>query len=137
MFDPYAFGSGAVAFLLAFAVAGAFTLAFKGLYKLTTPHNEGQLIRENNAAAAVALGGALLGYVIPLASALSNTHSLPEFAAWATLAGLIQIAAFWLIRRLALKDVSERIARGEMASALYVLMISLAVGVLNAACMTA
>ena len=85
----------------------------------------------------MALGGALLGYVIPLASALTHTSSLPEFVAWAVLAGAIQIATFWLVRRIALPDVSERIARGEMSTALYLLSISLVVGVLNAACMTA
>jgi putative membrane protein len=137
MIDLYAFGSGALAFALAFATAGAFALAFKGLYQLITPHKEGPLIREGNAAAAVALGGAVLGYVIPLASALSQTHSLLEFVAWAALAGVIQIVAFWLVRHFAFRDVSERIARGDMASALYLLMISLSVGVLNAASMTA
>ncbi|MET0274836.1 MAG: DUF350 domain-containing protein [Phenylobacterium sp.] len=83
------------------------------------------------------LGGAVLGYVIPLASALTQTHSIPEFIAWAVLAGVIQIAAFALVRRFALPDVSARIERGEMAPALYLLMISLAVGIINAASMTA
>lgn len=137
MFDVYDFRGGALAFALAFLAAGAFAMAFKALYRLITPHDEGKLIREGNAAAAVALGGAILGYVIPLASALSQTHSLAEFAAWATLAGVIQIAVFWLVRRLALPDVSARIERGEMATAIYLLSISVAVGILNAACMTA
>jgi putative membrane protein len=75
--------------------------------------------------------------VIPLASALANTHSLPEFVAWALLAGVIQVATFWLVRRIALPDVSARIERGEMSTALYLMFISIAVGVLNAACMTA
>lgn len=137
MFDPNAFGSGALSFALAFLAAGGFTLIFKALYRWITPHDEGALIRAGNSAAAVALGGALLGYVIPLASALTHTTSLPEFVAWAVLAGAIQIATFWLVRRIALPDVSERIARGEMSTALYLLSISLVVGVLNAACMTA
>lgn len=137
IFDPYAFGAGALSFALAFLAAGGFTLIFKALYRWITPHDEGALIRGGNSAAAVALGGALIGYVIPLASALTQTHSLPEFVAWAILAGVIQIAAFWLVRRIALPDISERIARGEMSTALYLLSISLAVGILNAACMTA
>ncbi len=137
MFDPYAFGSGALNFALAFLAAGGFALIFKALYRWITPHDEGALIRAGNSAAAVALGGALLGYVIPLASALTHTSSLPEFVAWAVLAGAIQIATFWLVRRIALPDVSERIERGEMSTALYLLSISLVVGVLNAACMTA
>jgi putative membrane protein len=78
----------------------------------------------------------VVGYVIPLASALAHTGSLPEFVAWAALAGLIQIVAFWGVRRIVLPDVSARIERGEMSAALYLLTISLAVGILNAACMT-
>lgn len=136
IFDPYAFGSGALNFLLAFLAAGGFTLVFKAIYQAITPHNEGALIRAGNSAAAVALGGAVVGYVIPLASALAHTASLPEFVAWAALAGLIQIAAFWAVRRIVLPDVSARIERGEMSAALYLLTISLAVGILNAACMT-
>lgn len=137
VFDPSAFGAGALNFALAFVAAGGFTLIFKAIYRWITPHDEGALIRAGNSAAAVALGGAILGYVIPLASALAHTYSLPEFVAWAVLAGVIQITTFWAVRRIALPDVSERIARGEMSTALYLLSISLAVGVLNAACMTA
>jgi putative membrane protein len=137
IFDPYAFGAGALNFALAFLAAGGFTLIFKSLYRWITPHDEGALIRAGNPAAAVALGGALIGYVIPLASALAHTASLPEFVAWAVLAGVIQIATFWIVRRVAMPDVSARIERGDMAAALYLLSISLAVGILNAACMTA
>ena len=136
-FDLYTFGAGALSFVLAFVAAGGFTLIFKALYQVITPHDEGALIRAGNTAAAVALGGAVLGYVIPLASALAHTASLPEFVAWAALAGVIQIAAFWAVRRIVLPDVSARIERGEMSAAIYLLTISLAVGALNAACITA
>jgi putative membrane protein len=137
VFDPTTFVSGAVAFVLAFLAAGGFALVFTSLYRLVTPHDEGKLIREGNVAAAVALGGAVMGYMIPLASALTQTHSLPEFAAWALLAGVIQILVFWVVRRVALPDVSARIERGEISSAIYLLLISVAVGIINAACMTA
>jgi len=136
MFDVEAFTGGALYFLLAFAISGLFALAFKYVYQWITPHNEKRLIREGNSAAAVVLGGAIIGYVIPLASALSQTHSLPEFVAWALLAGVIQIAVFWVVRQVALRDVSARIERGETATAIYLAAISVAVGVLNAACMT-
>ena len=137
MFDPVYFGAGALNFGLAFLAAGGFALIFKSVYQWITPHNEGALIREGNIAAAIMLGGAIIGYVIPLASALTQTHSLPEFVAWALLAGVIQIATFWLVRRIVLRDLSARIERGEVASAVYMMMISIAVGILNAACMTA
>jgi putative membrane protein len=137
MFDPVYFGAGALNFGLAFLAAGGFALMFKAAYQWITPHNEGALIREGNIAAAIMLGGALIGYVIPLASALTQTHSLPEFVAWALLAGVIQIITFWLVRRIVLRDLSARIERGEVASAVYMMMISIAVGIINAACMTA
>ena len=136
MFDLGGFLTGGLAFLLAFVVAGLFTLVFKLIYQAVTPYDEAALIRQGNVAAATALGGALIGYVIPLASALAHTVTLLEFCAWATLAGLIQIAVFTVVRHLVLKDVSARIERGEMAAAVYLFAISIAVGVLNAACMT-
>src|ERR1044072_9149086 len=98
MFGFIGFKEGAVAFLLAFVVAGLFTIAFKYIYQWITPYNEKALIRQGNNAAAIALAGALIGYVLPLASALSHTVSLPEFAAWAALAGVIQILAFTIVR---------------------------------------
>lgn len=135
--DLHGFGASALAFVVAFVAAGLFTVIFKVVYQWVTPYNEAKLIREGNAAAAIALGGALVGYVLPLASALSNTVSLVEFCAWATLAGVIQIAAFTLVRVVAMKDVAARIEKGEIAAGLYLMSISLAVGLLNAACMTA
>ncbi len=137
MFDIDAFADGAAAFAIAFVAALAFTGAFKVLYQLVTPHRERELIAAGNPAAAITLGGAVLGYVIPLATALTQTDSLYEFAAWASLAGVIQILVFLAVRRLAFRDLSARIERGETAAALYLLTLSLAVGLLNAASMTA
>jgi len=85
------FLTSALAFVVAFLIAGTFTIVFKLIYELVTPYKESVLIRQGNSAAAIVLGGALLGYVLPLASALANTTSLLEFCAWAALAGVIQI----------------------------------------------
>ncbi|WP_425992936.1 DUF350 domain-containing protein [Brevundimonas sp. TWP2-3-2] len=134
--DWFAFQTGATAFVIAFAAAGAFTVAFKLIYQWVTPYHERTLIRDGNPAAAIALGGALIGYVLPLASALSHTVSLMEFAAWATLAGVIQIGVFVLISRLAFRNLATRIEAGEIAAAIYLASISICVGLLNAACMT-
>lgn len=136
MFDGQAFLDGALAFTVAFAAALAFTGVFQFIYQLATPHREAELIAGGNSAAAITLGGAVLGYAIPLATALTQTENLLEFAAWAALAGVIQILVFVIVRRLALPDVSARIDRGEIAPALYLLTLSLAVGLLNAASMT-
>ena len=137
MFDWFAFQTGATAFIIAFVAAVAFFVAFKFIYQLVTPYHERDLIRQGNSAAAVALGGALIGYVLPLASALSHTVSLAEFAAWALLAGVIQIIAFIVVSRVLYKALAARIEAGEIAAGIYLASISIGVGLLNAACMTA
>jgi putative membrane protein len=135
-FDAGAFSASGLAFLVAFLVAGLFTVAFKMIYQAATPYNERTLIRAGNNAAAITLGGALVGYVMPLASALAHSANIAEFAAWATLAGVLQITAFTVVRMVVMPDLSARIERGEIAAALYMMSISLSVGVLNAFCMT-
>ena len=137
MTDSYSFWESAVAFVVAFVAAGLFTIAFKLIYQAATPYNERTLIREGNVAAAITLGAALLGYILPLASALEHTVSLVEFAVWALLAGVIQIVAFTIVRMVVMRDFSDRIVRGELAAAIYMASISLGVGLLNAACMSA
>jgi putative membrane protein len=137
MIGEYGFGESATAFVIAFVAAGVFSILFKVIYQWATPYNERTLIREGNVAAAITLGAALLGYILPLASALEHTVSLPEFAVWALLAGVIQIVAFTIVRRVVMRDFSDRIVRGELAAAIYMASISLGVGLLNAACMSA
>ncbi len=136
MFDVQAFTNGAFQFLLAFVAAGLLTLAFKFLYQLATPHDERGLIRAGNDAAAITLGGALLGFAIPVAAALTQAGSLAEFAAWAVLAGVIQVLTFAAVRRVAVPDLTARLERNETAIAIYLAAVSIAVGLLNAASMT-
>ena len=136
MTDGYGFQDSAIAFLVAFVAAGLFTIAFKVIYQAATPYNERTLIRDGNVAAAITLGAALLGYILPLASALEHTVSLIEFAVWALLAGVIQIVTFTIVQRIVMRDLGERIVRGELAAAIYMASISLGVGLLNAACMS-
>ena len=116
MFDYYGLGASVGAFLIAFVAAGLFMIAFKIIFQATTPYNEKALIRDGNTAAAITLGAALLGYVLPLASALTHTVSLIEFAVWAVLAGVIQIIAALVVRRLVMRDIHDRIVRGDVAA---------------------
>lgn len=135
-FDFIMFQTQAVYFLVAFAASGVLALVFKFVYQWMTPYKESDLIKQGNVAAAIALGGALVGYILALASALAHTTSLPELLAWGVLAGVIQIVAFTLVRIIMLKDVKARIEAGEVASGVYLASISIGVGLINAACMT-
>jgi putative membrane protein len=63
------------AFLAYFAGAGLMTAIFVLLYANLTPHREIALTRDGNTAAAVALVGGLLGFVVPLASVIAHSAS--------------------------------------------------------------
>ncbi len=58
-----------LAFCAYFFIGTAMVIVFLFIYSKITPHNEWQLIKNNNTAASLAFSGTLLGYVIPLSSA--------------------------------------------------------------------
>lgn len=136
MFDVAYFLDGALHFVIAFGLACVFLTVFKWLYQISTPYDERTLIAANNPAAGIALGGAIIGFALPLASALSVTVSVVEFTAWALLAGVIQIVAAFIVRRLIVRDMVTRIEEGNIASAIYSAATSIGLGLLNAASMT-
>ncbi|KAA2243940.1 DUF350 domain-containing protein [Salinarimonas soli] len=127
--------AGLPAFALYFAVAVGLVVTYLGVYTLTTAHNEFALVRANGVAAALALGLSLLGFALPLASAIVHSANILDAVVWGLVALVVQIVVYWLVR-LVVPNLSERIAAGEVASALFLGAASLAAGVLNAACMT-
>lgn len=117
------------------AIAVGLLLAFLFLYMRITPHPEFELIRGGNSATALALGGALLGFVIPLASSIVQSRNIPDMLVWGVVAMIVQIAIVAVIRVVA-PQLYERVDDGQMATAVLLASISLAIGILNAACMT-
>jgi len=136
MFDTTAFLFGAGHFLIAFAIACLFLAIFKWLYQVSTPYDERRLVAEGNMAAAITFGEAIVGFALPLASALEVTANPLEFVAWGVLAGVIQVVASLVVRRIVIRDLVARIETGNVASAVYMAATSIAVGLLNAACMS-
>lgn len=122
-------------FLLYLAVSLALLAAFVAIYIRVTPYREIALIREGNMAAAFSLSGAVLGFVVPLTSAISHSVSLGDMAIWGAIAMLVQIAAF-VVARLLIPSIVQDIPAGKQAQGLFLGALSLGVGLLNAACMT-
>lgn len=122
-------------FLAYMGTAMALTLVYMVIYMWVTPHAEIKLIRENNMAASLAFVGSLVGFCLPLASAIANSGRLADVAVWGLVALCVQISIFYLIR-LPVPKISERIEKGETASGLWLGGASLAGGLLNAASMT-
>lgn len=126
---------GLPAFLAYFGVSLALIMLFLLVYTLLTPQREFTLIRLNNNAAATALGGSLLGFALPLHGAITNAISLVDCMLWGLVAVLIQSLTFLLLR-LMLSGLPDRIAQGEQAAGTFVAAASISVGLLNAASMT-
>ncbi|UDM50236.1 DUF350 domain-containing protein [Cupriavidus sp. MP-37] len=114
-----------------FAMLGLFLL----VYTRVTPHREFTLIREGNVAAALSLGGAVLGFSLTLSSSIQHNATFGMFLLWAFGAFAVQVVAYLVAAR-ALGGVSEAIASDNRGVGAVMGVISLSVGVVNAACLT-
>lgn len=124
-------------FVLYFAVALLLLLVFKVIYSKVTPHDEWMLIKEQQSnAAAIAFGGALIGFAIALSGAAANAVALTDFIIWAIVALVAQCLAFLLLRFTFMPKIAERIEQNEVSAGIMLAAVSIAVGLLNAACMT-
>lgn len=123
------------AFLAFFAAALALTAVFMAIYTTITPLQEFRLIRSGNLAAAISMAGALFGFVVPLAGVIENSVSLIDMTVWGLVAMAVQILTF-LAARLLLPDLVRQIEDDRLAPAVALATLSLAVGMLNAACVT-
>jgi putative membrane protein len=101
--------------VVGFGLAGLFLL----IYVLITPWREFTLIRGGNAAAAVALVGALLGFCLPLANTIAQSASLADVVLWSLVALVVQVI------------VADRLSAGVTAGG-----FATCFGLINAACLT-
>jgi putative membrane protein len=128
---------GLVDFASYFAVSILLLLAFKFIYALITPHDEWKLVKEEqNTAAAIGFMGAVIGFALALASAASNSESLLDFVVWGFVALIAQTIAFAIVRFIFMPKIVQRINDNEVSAGIVLGGISIAVGLLNAACMT-
>lgn len=127
--------AGLPPFLAYFALAVVLVLLFIRIYTWMTPHDELALIRANNSAAALAFGGTFIGFALPLSSAITHSLSLLDCALWGGVALVVQVLTFAVLR-IILKELSARIVRGEVAAAIVSAATAIAIGLINAACMS-
>lgn len=110
-------------------------VAFVVTYIWITPQREMVLIREGNLSAAISLGGAAIGFVQPLASAIAHSVSLTDLAIWGLVAWVVQLLTH-LVLRLMIHDLRGRIEADVRSVALFVAVVAACVGTINAAAMT-
>ena len=131
MFDPVI--SNLPAFASFFVTAIMLMLVFLAIYVKITPYNELALIRAGNEAAAVSLGGAVIGFALPIAVSVAVSHNLYAMIGWGVVASVVQLLAF-IAARLALPRLNESIPQGKLASGIFLASLAIGVGILNAGC---
>ena len=122
---------GILSFLIYLCSASVLLVIFVAIYVHVTPYQEFKLIAQNNNAAAISLGGAIVGFTMPLLASIYYTHSVVEMVLWATITCVVQLLVFVSLRR----RVRE-IEAGHTAPAILLATFSVAIGALNAVCIS-
>lgn len=121
-------------FILYFGVSVLLTLAFLYSYTRITPMDELGLIKEGITAPAISLIGTFLGFIIPLSIVIANSVSIPDLIMWGIVVAFVQLVVFFVVSKI-FSGISEKLNEGCVASGVFLAGSSIAVGVLNAACM--
>jgi putative membrane protein len=127
--------SGLIGFCKYFVAAVGFVVVFCQVYCWITPYDELKLVRDGNVAPAISFGGALIGFILPLYSAITHSVGFIDMLIWATIAMVVQLTVFGIVR-LFYKDLVREIENNHTAAATLLAFFSLAIGILNAASMT-
>jgi putative membrane protein len=127
--------SGAPVLALHLVTTFAILIGGMGLYMWITPYEDVRLVREGNAAAAVALGGAFLGLAIPLAGSLAGSVTALDILLWGIVTVVVQLVCFKVVD-LVLRGLPRRIADGEMAAAIFLAFVKVSAGAIVATAVT-
>ena len=123
------------AFVAYLALGILYFFAFVVTYIWITPQREMALIRDGNLAAAISLGGAAIGFVQPLASAIAHSVNLVDLALWGLVAWVVQLLTHFALR-VVVRDLRGQIENDVRSVALFVAVVAVCVGAINAAAMT-
>jgi putative membrane protein len=130
--EVQAFATGFPVTLLHAGVTLVMLILGTTLYALLTPHKEIALIREGNSAAALSLGGVMVGLSIPLAISLTASTSVIEIGIWGAATIAVQLLVF-RVTDMVLKGLPERIQDGEISAAVLLVGAKLATALVLAA----
>ncbi|KAB0680158.1 DUF350 domain-containing protein [Aureimonas leprariae] len=105
-----------------------------GAYMAITPFHEWRLVREGNLAAGIVLAGTLIAIALPLGETLASSTVVLDIVVWGLVALVIQILTFIVASRL-IRDLRAMIEAGNVAAALVLIGIQIAVALINAGAM--
>jgi putative membrane protein len=90
--------SGLPAFLAYFCTSLVVTAGYLYSYTRITQHDEFELIAVNVPGAAVSLGLSLLGFAMPVASAIAHAANIVDCIIWSVIALIVQVIVYYLVR---------------------------------------
>jgi len=122
----------AVTYLIYIVSALVMLGIFTAVYTTVTRY---KLIREGNIAAVLSYGGALVGFSFTLCSSIAVHASFVMFLVWGVAAMVVQLVVYAVVSR-AIHGLHEAIEENNIAMGGLIGSISLAAGVVNAACLT-
>ena len=108
---------------------------FVAIYVRVTPFAELALIRQGVVAPALSLGGATVGFSLTVASSILHNDSYGMFLAWGGCGLVVQVISYALLAR-AMPRLADQLASNNVAAGAFAGVISLVVGIINAACMS-
>ncbi len=122
-------------YLLYFVSTLAMLIVSVFIYVKFLPYDEIALIRRGNSAAAVALGGTIIGYATVVYAATAHGRDLLETAVWSGVALVSQIIAYEVVH-FAFRDFKAEMEKGDLSYGIALGAFSIAVGLINAGCLT-
>ena len=93
------------------------------------------LLNKNVPGAAVSLGLSMLGFALPVASAVAHASNVVDCIIWSVIALCVQVIAYY-VARIPVPNLSQRIAAGDLGPAMWLGLASVTAGLLSAASMT-
>lgn len=102
-------------------------------YVWITPQHELSLIRQGNISASIVFGGTLLGFALPIASAVAHSVNIVDLALWGAIAGAVQGLASLMLRFM-IRDLRSHVEADRVSVAIMMASLKVSMGLLNAAC---
>lgn len=127
--------SGLPVLLLHFLVTVALLAVGVACYTGITPFRERQMVMRGNPAGGIVYGGSIVALAIPLAATLANSRVVLDIVVWGIVALILQLLAF-AFATLLFRDLRAEVEAGNVAAALSLVAVQIAVALLNAGAMS-
>ena len=101
---------------------------FAKIYQWLTPYHEQEQIKAGKLAPAIALGGAIIGFTLPLLSVSYHGVNFVDFLIWAGIVGVLQIILFKALYLV----IPMQIEEDNKAIALIYAVLAFCVGLISA-----